>query len=308
MIIFLYGQDSYRSRQKLNEFVNRYKRVHKKAWELRRFEGKGMGLRNLRDEIKTASIFGEKKLFLLENVFSDQEIKDWLVKSKEAILSSNNNILIYEGTGVSKKDKFFKFLLKNSRSQEFVFLRTRQLKNWVMIEFSRNNIKIQETALNKLVDFVGSDLWQMANEVKKLTAYRGRGGVVEIDDIRTLVKPKIEADIFKTINAIAGGNKKTALGLLRAHLGLGAFPLYLFSMIDFQYRNLLIVKDLTERGLSPYSSGLHPYAVRKALPLLKKFTFGKLKKIYRRLFQLDLEIKSGRLSSELALDLFVAEI
>ena len=308
MIIFLYGEDTYRSRQKLNEFVGRYKKVHKEDLGLKRLEGNGLDFKDFQDDLETISMFGGKKLFLLENIFSNQGFKDWFLKNKKRILSSNSTILIYEGGKANKKDKFFRFLLKNSRFQEFSFLGKDQLKRWAKTEFSRYDIKIQEKALSELVDFVGSDLWRMANEIRKLAAYKGKGGVIKADDVRALLKPKIDADIFKTVNAIAGRNKKIALGLLRAHLGLGDSPLYLFSMIDFQFRNLLIIKDLLERGLSLYSSGLHPYAARKTLPLLKKFTFVELKKIYRRLFELDLEIKSGRINPEIALDLLITEI
>lgn len=308
MIIFLYGQDTYRSRRKLNEFVARYKEVHKEGSGLRRLEGRDLDFRSFQQEIETGTIFGEKKLFILEGVFSNQEFKDLFIKNKKRILSSNTTILIYETKKIEKKDRFFKFLLKNSKTQEFGFLKGRQLEKWAISEFSRYRVKIQQRALSQLIDFVGPDTWRMTNEIRKLSSYKGRNSVVEEDDVRALVKPKIESDIFKTINAIAKKDRKTALGLIRAHLNSGESPFYLFSMIDFQFRNLLVVKDLLERGLSPYSSGIHPYVIKKTLPLLGKFTSGQLKKIYRRLFELDLEIKSGKMSPELGLDLLVTEI
>jgi len=308
MIIFLYGQDTYRSRRKLNEFVVRYKKIHKEGLGPRRFEGRDLDFRDFREEIESTSIFGERKLFILEDVFSNQEFKDWFIKNKKRILSSDSTILVYEGGRPDKRDKFFRFLIKYSKSQEFGFLKEGQLERWIVSELSRYNIKIQQRALSQLIDFVGVDLWRMANELRKLSSFKGENSVVGEEDVRALVKPKIESDIFKTINAVAEKDKKTALGLLRAHLKSGEPPLYLFSMIDFQFRNLLVLKDLLERRLPPYSSGLHPYAIKKTLPLLRKFTLGGLKKIYQRLFELDLEIKSGKISPELGLDLFVMEI
>jgi len=308
MIIFLYGQDTYRSRRKLNEFIARYKDVHKEALGLRRFEGKDLDFRDFREEIESTSIFGERKLFILEDVFSNQEFKDRFIKDKKRVLSSDSTILVYEGGKPDKRDKFFRFLIKNSKSQEFGFLNEGQLERWIVSELSRYNIKIEQRALSRLIGFVGVDLWRMANELRKLSSFKGENSVVGEEDVRALVSPKIDGDIFRTINAIAEKDKKTALGLLRAHLNAGESPLYLFSMIDFQFRNLLLLKDLLERGLPPYSSDLHPYAIKKNLPLLRKFTSGQLKKIYRRLFELDLEIKSGKINPELGLDLFVTEI
>ena len=127
-----------------------------------------------------------------------------------------------------------------------------------------------------------------------------------------MVRSKIETDIFKTIDAIAEKNKKRALELLHKHLEKGDSPLYLLSMINYQFRNLLIVKDFIER-CKPYNiilrkSGLHPFVVKKSYYQSQKFSFQELKKIYRKVFQIDLNIKTGRIESEMALDLLIAEI
>ena len=159
----------------------------------------------------------------------------------------------------------------------------------------------------------------MANEIKKLVAYKtGHNQIttvtklcpeIEREDVELLVKSKIEIDIFKTIDAIAAKNKKRALKLLKAHLEKGDSPLYLLSMINFQFRNLLIIKDLIEKNLSPYSfTNLHPYVIKKSISLLGKFSFSELKKIYQKIFEVDLDIKTGKIEPEMALDLLITEI
>jgi hypothetical protein len=42
MLIFLYGQDTHRSRQKLNEIIARYKKVHQSGLNLKYFEDKDL--------------------------------------------------------------------------------------------------------------------------------------------------------------------------------------------------------------------------------------------------------------------------
>jgi len=128
-------------------------------------------------------------------------------------------------------------------------------------------------------------------------------------DIELLIKPKIETDIFQTIDAIAEKNKKRAFKFIKAHLEKGDSPFYLFSMINFQFRNLLIIKDLMEKNLSPYSlNHLHPYVIKKSISLLEKFSFSELKKIYQKIFQLDLDVKTGKIEPEMALDLLITEL
>ena len=319
MILFLYGPDTYRSRQKLNEIIEHYKKIHKSGLNLKFFEGEELNFEDFKDEFQQTSMFKEKKLVVLTNFFSNLVFKERFLKEGKNFVNSADIILFYEKNPIPEKDSLFHFLIKNAKSQEFKLLAGQKLKNWVKKEFLNFGIEISQEALEKLISFVGNDLWQMSNEIKKLVAYRtGHNQVTTVtkvcpeikrEDVELLVKPKIETDIFQTINAIAARNKKMALKLLKAHLEKGDSPFYLFSMINFQFRNLLIIKDLIERNLSPYSlSHLHPYVIKKSIPLLEKFSFSELKKIYQKIFQLDFDIKTGKISPEVAIDLLITEI
>jgi DNA polymerase-3 subunit delta len=155
----------------------------------------------------------------------------------------------------------------------------------------------------------------MSNEIKKLVAYT-ENKKIEVKDIELLVRPKIETDIFKTIDALASKNKKPALELIHKHLEKGDSPLYLLTMINFQFRNLLTVKSY-ELGSEFYANymriltkelGMHPYVVRKTLWQARKFSLEELKKIYQKIFEADLAIKTGRIEPVTALDMLIAEI
>jgi len=317
MIIFLYGPDTYRSRQKLNEIVEHYKKIHKSGLDLKLLDLKEKDFQDFKNEAQIASMFSEKKLLVLKNAFENFDFKEKISAEIEKFAKSEEVILFYEEE--IKKDKFFQTLKKFSEYQEFQLLDGERLKNWVKKEFKKYQAKIDSAVLEKLIEFVGNDLWQMANEIKKLVAYKtGHNQIttvtklcpeIEREDVELLVKSKIETDIFKTIDAIAAKNKKRALKLLKAHLEKGDSPFYLFSMINFQFRNLLIIKDLIEKNLSPYSfTNLHPYVIKKSISLLGKFSFSELKKIYQKIFEVDLDIKTGKIEPEMALDLLITEI
>ena len=317
MLIFLYGQDTYRSRQKLNEIINHYKKIHKSGLNLKYFDGKNLSFQDFKDEIRSVSMFAEKKLAVLKNTFLNKNFKENFLRDSKEFAESKNIVLFYEEEEFSG-DKLFKFLKKHAKSQEFKPLQSQKLKNWVKKGFDDYGIEIREEALEKLINFVGSDLWQMANEIKKLVSYKLKCPNPEISqrDIELLVKPKIENDIFKTIDAIASKNKKQAIELIHKHLEKGDTPLYLLSMINFQFRNLLIVKSQELRR--KFYAGdvrvlteklkMHPYVIQKSTQQTRKFNFEELKKIYQKIFQVDLSIKTGKVEPETALDLFIAEI
>lgn len=307
MIIFLYGEDTYRMKEKLKEVIERHKKIHKSGLNLKYFDD----FTNLKDGIRQTSMFKEKKLAVVTNVFASPDFKEEFFQNKKEFLDSEDIILIYEEENFNKNNSLFKFLKKNAKSQEFKFLTGQGLKAWIKKEFDRYETKIDSGVLEKLIEYIGNDLWQMSNEIRKLASFRNNK-TVKAEDIELLVKSKIETDIFKTIDAIADKNKKQALNLLHKHLEKGDSPLYLLSMINYQFRNLLIVKDLIEKH-KPYNiilkrSGLHPFVVKKSYYQSQKFTFQELKKIFQKIFKVDLDIKTGRIQPEIALDLLIAEI
>jgi len=308
MIIFLYGQDSYRSRQKINEIVKSYKKSQKSGLSLKYFDGELLNFEEFRDEIREISMFKEKKLMIISGVFSNNVFKKNFLEEGKIFAKSDNIILFYENNKVPEKDRFLSFLKNNSKFQEFKLLGDQELKLWLKQEFKNLNAKIEERAILKLINFVGNDLWQMENEIKKLVSFK-IGETIKEEDVGKLVKSKIESDIFKTIDAIASKDKKRAFQLLRAHLEKGDSPLYLFSMINYQFRNLLMIKNASEGNFSPYRLiKLHPYVLKKSYLLSRKFEETELKKIYKRIFQIDFEIKTGKIDPQLALDLLLAEI
>lgn len=306
MIIFLYGEDTFRSKQKLNEIVESYQKKYPKGLNFKIFDLKEKDSQEIRDEVRSVSMFRDKKLFLLKNAFSNKEFQESFLKDAKSFLSLKD-IFVFLEEGASKRGKLFNFLLKNAKSQEFSPLQGIQLKNWIKGEFKKYKCEVGEKELVKLAEFIGNDLWRFSNEIRKLASFSSKISEKEID---LLIDSKIESDIFKTIDAIASKNRKLALTLIHKHLAKGDSPLYLLSMINFQFRNLLMVKDLIEEGRSFYSisqvTQLHPFVVKKSYSLADKFTFEELKKIYQRIFQVDFDIKTGKIKPEISLDLFLA--
>ena len=299
MIIFLYGPDTYRIKNKLEEIVGHYMEVHKSGLNFKFFEGKKLDYQEFKDEFRQAPMFLEKKLLILKNSFQNQEFKRSFLENGKKFVDSKDIIIFCEGE-VSVKDQLLKFLLKNAKAQEFQLLEGGKLKNWVKKELENYKTEIRPEALELLIGYAGNDLWLLSNETQKLAAFK-KGGAIGSEDVCLLVKPRIETDIFKTIEALASRKKKQALSLLHEHLEKGDSPLYLLTMINFQFRNLLLVKE-TGRLDS------HPYFARKMAWLAQSFSLQDLKNIYRKIFEADLKIKTGQLDPQTALDLLITGI
>lgn len=308
MLFFLYGKDTYRLQQKLKEIENHYRKIYKNVLNLEKISADQIEFKEFWDNFQQTSIFAKKKLFFLENLFSNPNFRQgFLIKIKE-ISQSSDIVVVFEKTEIKEKDKFVQTLKKAGKFQEFKPLNELELKDWIIKEFQRYKIKINEKIVEKLIDYIGKDLWQMSNEIKKLANYKKNNNEISEKDIDLLIKPKIENDIFKTIEALANKEKNKTINLIQKHLEKDDSASYILSMINFQFRNMLIMKLRGTNANYMQKIEMHPYVARKALYQSQKFTLEELKKIYQKIFKIDIAIKTGKIDANQGLYMLIAEI
>ncbi len=303
MLIFLYGEDTYRSLQKLKEIRGRYEGIHTQGVNLKQIDCSVFDFSDIKAELQGQSLFKEKKLLILKNVFLNSDLAQSLFENAKLLEGESDVIVFFEEGTVNKKDSLFQFLQKSASCQEFAPLEKIALKKWLLREFGSYKTKISPEAVDILATEIGNDLWRLSNEIKKLAAFASsRGASVQASEVEKFLGTHLDANIFSTIQDIALKNKKRALGQLVSHMNKGESPLYLLSMIAFQFRNLLIVRQIGKL------SKLHPFVVQKTLPIAQKFTLEELKRIYQKIFAFDLGIKTGAIAPELALHVFIAQL
>lgn len=298
MIIFLHGEDTYRLQRKLKEIENAYKEVHGNALNLEKFDASELSFRGFLDASSQQSMFVDKKLFFLENVFTNEEFKKQFLKKIEELSKSQHIFVLVEKNKIKKTNKFLKALEKSAKCQEFETLSGIKLANWVKREFIKYKAKIEPLALHQLIGAVGSDLFRMEQEIKKLSSYTKR---ITEKEVILFIRSNTTAEIFETIDALARGDKGVVLRMVQTHLDNGDHPFYLLKMFVYQFRNILLVK-------SGSKAGMHPFVFRKTTALAHCFTEEELKNIYKKIFQTDLAMKTGKINPEEGLKTLIAYI
>ncbi len=184
------------------------------------------------------------------------------------------------------------------------------LENWITKRAKSINVAITKDATALLANFIGNNLRLLANELDKLATYVGEGGTISANDIRLLSAHVQEARIFDLTDALAQRNRKQALNILHDLLSDGEPPLKLISTITSQVRSLLLVKELSQKGMRSAqiasTLSISPFIVEKALRQVGKFNMTQLENSYRQLMATDAALKRSRLAPEMALDLLVA--
>ena len=186
----------------------------------------------------------------------------------------------------------------------------RALPDWIQRRAQGLGLKIDRRAVALLGNLVGNDLWSLANELNKLTAYAD-GQSIREEDVRALVGAA-DIVIWGLLDAIADERSGAALKLLRQLFAQGSEASYILSMLQRQYRRLAIARELLDAGSSSRSVGeklgAKGFGLEKLLEQAARHPLSRVRRAYRRLLEADAAIKRGIYEPELSLELLVQEL
>jgi len=344
MLIFLYGEDNFRSRLKLNELKDKYLReIDKLGSGLKILAGAKAVFSQIAEAVSPSSLLSKKRLIVVEDIFlnKDQAILEKLLDYFKKRETSDNIIVFWEsglklkkirnamapmfigGDGQDKplnkkQAEFFKFLTKQKYAYSFNLLSNTESAGWAKKQASSRGGKISAKAAELLVGLVGVDGWQISNELDKLVNYKaankltGAEADIEVEDVRNLVQGNFSENIFALTDALSVRNKALAAKLLTEQLEAGLDEGRLLNMFVWQFRALLQIKQATEAGLSQRQIAsqlkLHPYVAQKGLAQARNFTLPILKNMLSRLAEIDYQVKSGRGDFLAGLNMLIATI
>lgn len=335
MIIFIYGNDEYRIKQTVNQIIEEHRKKNPSGLNALSFDfgadvqktggGQSDGpepksnqsftakaiLEDIENAIKTIPFFSEKRVIVVGHAASSaaktefaKMIEHWKLKDDREIILVVFEYLTEKELSTKAKG-LFEILKKGAQKiKEINRLSGKKLEEWIAKECEQLGIKISTPAIKKLLEYTSSDLdkksggpdsWALRREIEKLANYASRE--IMPDDIRALVVPPVNENIFAITDAYGEKNHVRAFSLLYKNLNDGSDEHFIFSMLVYQFRNLLTVKSL-EKSAMPFEeiikkSGLHPYVARKTLVQSKKFDLDELRQKFSRLAQIEITTKNG---------------
>ncbi len=312
MILFLYGEDTFRLKQKLKILKERFISASLGDTNLRVLEGKLLSFDEAVRQILAMPFLSRKRLVIIENLLQDgQKVVKEKVSSFLSKVPDSTVLVITEEGSPDRRTAIFKKLNSQTKSYEFKLPENEALRRWIIKEVKNRKGEIEPIAVSKLVEYVGSDLWRLSNELDKLISYSSK---ITLQSIELLVAPQLQANIFDLIEAVAKKSTAKAFHELYQLFHSGYSEIYILTMIAYQYRNLLIIKDIQMRmpNISHLEmkrlSGLHPFVLNKNLFLVKNYSFEELKNTYGKILYFDTKIKTGRIEPRVALELLLFDL
>jgi DNA polymerase-3 subunit delta len=310
MFLFLYGDSSFLSRKRLEKIKNDFfiKNTSNANSMVFDFDEK-ISFGELKTAIKAEGLFSSKKIVVVKNMIksSNKEVQDELVDYLQKNDISQDLTLVFWEEGEPKKNnKLFKEFLKKFKIERFDKLSGRSLVNWAAGEANKSGLEVEENILEKIVFFSGDDMFKIKNEIEKIINY-SLGSNNSNEDMEKLIKSKLESNIFETIEAMSSKDKGKALKLFKEQVENGSDSFYILSMYIYQFRNLIKIGSfyfdgVVDRDTIVKETRLHPFVVQKSLGQLSGFTFKEIKLIYKKLEEIDIGSKSGKVNIEIEIE------
>ena len=195
--------------------------------------------------------------------------------------------------------------------------RRQELPRWIATRARKLGITLDPGVAELLADQTGENPLALDSELQKLVAYAGEEQRVTPPMVETLVGAIPQDSIFTLVDAIAAGDKATALRLLHDQLDRASssptdFALYLIRLLARQMRILLRIRLGREAGRSSEQLTaelkLPRYYANRYFRQASRLSQERLTAAFEQLAALEHALKSGKIDAPSGLDLLVADL
>jgi DNA polymerase III subunit delta len=230
---------------------------------------------------------------------------------------SSTSIVIFIADELNGTRRMGKLLRDKTVSVDFTTLEDGELIHWVRGKLRELDSEIDDRTLKHLISFTGADARRLTTELTKLATAALPGKVIDIDLVDSLVTNVREISNFDLTAYLVAGDRPRALQTLEKILDDGTDPIALVGLLSYNYRRLLMVKDMMLRGVDRSEvarvvklrfSDQEPF-----LAAARRADLRSLKKAVTRLAETDAAIKtsiggSGPKGARMQIEMLVCEL
>ena len=313
MLYLLYGLENFL----IDNEINNIKKKHNiNEINIVKYDLENTLLKDIIEDSQTISFLSDKKLIIVDNSY---------IFTRNTCKKLEQNTTILENyIKNSNPDTILVFIVHNERIDSIKKITKLIKEKGVIKEFSTtNNIenivkrlfddyKIDYSSIRILIDRVGKSLDILYQEIEKLKLYRIDEKLITKQDILSLTTKNVDTDIFKFIDNIICKNKKEAIITYNELLKLNEEPIKIIAILANKFRLMYQACALTKKGYSEQNISdilkVHKYPVSLAIQAGLKYDTNLLLSYLEKLANLDINIKTGNIDKQLALELFILEL
>lgn len=275
------------------------------------------------EKISFNSIFSTEELVVLRRAEKLKDLEKTLSYITELDLNKKEVVIDYareDGKIPAKLNKKLESLKKEKKLEVFLFLKEddKDIKKYIQEE-----LEITPSEADILLEMIGKNPFKVRNEVDKIKVYLN-GEKFEIGKVRNIVSIQKEYRIYEMTENIFSGKAQEVIDYLETTKEYMGILYQLYNELEIMYK----LSSLKESGKSisghynafkaQYeeikevfkSNGRIPnyYSVFKKIEKLRKYSNRNLKKLVFRCWEIEKDIKIGKMGMDTGVELLIMEI
>jgi len=305
-IYLLYGEERYLRKQYTDRLRNAMCQEGD-SMNTHFYEGKDVPVGEIIDLAETLPFLAPRRVIFISN---SGLFKSGGERMAEYLSAANEStFFVFTESEVDKRSKLYKTVQAKGYISEFATQDENTLKRWVGGLLNKEGKKITEHTVQLFLTKTGTDMENIRMELEKLICYCMDREIITDEDVNTICTNRISNHIFDMINAIADGQKNTALQLYYDLLALREPPMRILFLIARQYNLLLQVKELKQKGHDNKSIaskvGVPPFIAGKYVTQASRFKTADLKWAVTQCVEAEEAVKTGRMNDVMSVEMLI---
>lgn len=177
-VYFLMGEEPYYI-DKISEYIeNNVLLEEEKGFNQMVLYGRDVTISDIVDNAKRFPMMAEYQVVIIKEAQDLAKTIDNLIEYAENPSPTTILVLCYKYKTLDKRKKLYKTIQKNGVIFESKKLYENQVSEWIQKVLSKKNLKIEPKSTLMLVEFLGTDLSKISNELTKLAVVLPKGSTI----------------------------------------------------------------------------------------------------------------------------------
>jgi DNA polymerase-3 subunit delta len=306
---FLSGSNEYASGEIVQQLKAAVLSSGFEPFDLEQFDaaGSSFDMGELKRAYHTPPMASSRRLTVLTNVDKLSEANRKSLLSMLETPAETGMLIMISNPESKTKSGFYQKLRLLARSEELRNPKKYPLIKWIKEYAKQSGCKLDEDAVQTIVEYLGEDQLSLSGEIEKMVTYVGRKKHITRKDALAILTSNMVNTVFDLTRAVGERKKQEALSILTYLLDWGEVPEMILGVLRSFFIRLRGFLFYKQRGVLKNDiakkMGVMFFIVNNELKYVVNFTEGELKQRLRLLYDAEVRIKSGEEAQLILTDL-----
>lgn len=295
-VCFLYGEETFLVERAVRMLLDKAIDPSLKDFNYNVFYGNESKGIDIIDAAQTLPMFAERRAVLVKRA------EGLSAAAGEALLPyiqnpAHGTCLIFCGTKIDQRKKFFLELKKHGELVEFKRLYDNKLSPFIQSEAVAQGKPIEPAAAELLAFLIGNNLQELSSQIQKLVTFAGTQPKISLEDVRTVASSSKAFTVFELAKFLCMKDLSHALKSMETLFRNGEEVPMMIGALSRHFRQLWRVRELLDaKAAKPEISkgaGINPYFIDEMINQARNFDRTALKRIFSELYRCDVASKTG---------------